>query len=69
MFQEPGWAWQEEEANDTAMMRLSTPANTSDEFISTIRLAEEDEANFTGSECYITGWGATEVDEDGRYQM
>ena len=39
-------------------MRLSTPADTSDEFIGTIRLAEEDEGDFVGYECYITGWGA-----------
>ncbi len=44
--------------NDIAVMRLSTSADLSSPYISTITMASDGE-DFVGDECYITGWGRT----------
>merc|ERR1712121_83842 len=43
--------------NDIALLQLSTDADTSSPFISTIAMADKDEDFAGNSECYITGWG------------
>ena len=46
--------------NDIAMLYLSSSANTNSQYIGTIALPNRNE-NFAGnSNCYITGWGATQ---------
>ena len=37
-------------------MRLSKPAKLTD-FVDIVHMAEADNADFEGSNCYITGWG------------
>ena len=52
--------------NDIALIHLATPADVSDEFISTVALAPSDSGDFVGDECYIIGWGTIEVNPDGK---
>ena len=49
---------QEQFPNDIALLRLTTNADTSNKYVSTIAMANKNE-DFAGNyNCYITGWGA-----------
>ena len=45
------------QAGDIALIRLASPADLSNKYISTIALADEDE-DFADMDCHISGWGS-----------
>ena len=43
--------------NDIALLRLTEPVDTSNPNIELACIAQDVNFNFTGEECWITGWG------------
>jgi secreted trypsin-like serine protease len=50
--------------NDIALLRLTDPVDTSNPNIELACLAQDANFNFTGEECWITGWGLMHFQDD-----